>query len=172
MADMGHVTESKTYIPKAPCCHGHMAPRYKSNNGCSECLRLGSRKYYRENAESLSAKARDRAKENPEKNNRQSADWAKNNPNKIRAMSANSKAKSRGCLRKITEEDALFVLSRDSHRCLACGGERGIVVDHIVPLAMGGDNARGNLQTLCIACNQSKGSRHSTDYRREEHAQL
>ena len=45
------------------------------------------------------------------------------------------------------------VLTRDNHRCEVCGRDREdgctLQVHHIVPLGMGGTNARSNLITLC-----------------------
>lgn len=52
------------------------------------------------------------------------------------------------------------VFKRDGYKCRICrqaGGE--LEVDHIVPLAKGGANAMDNLQTVCRACNRSKGTR-------------
>ena len=49
------------------------------------------------------------------------------------------------------------VFRRDNHKCLKCGAEDGLSIDHIVPVSKGGQNTLGNLQTLCMPCNISKG---------------
>lgn len=52
------------------------------------------------------------------------------------------------------------VFKRDGYTCRICrqpGGE--LEVDHIVPLAKGGANTMNNLQTVCRACNRSKGTK-------------
>ncbi|MGI9306110.1 MAG: HNH endonuclease [Gammaproteobacteria bacterium] len=51
------------------------------------------------------------------------------------------------------------VLARDHYTCRSCH-RTGIPlhVDHITPLARGGGNDAGNLQTLCAACNLGKGT--------------
>ena len=49
------------------------------------------------------------------------------------------------------------VFRRDNHKCLKCGAEDGLSIDHIVPVSKGGPNTLGNLQTLCMPCNVSKG---------------
>ena len=49
------------------------------------------------------------------------------------------------------------VFRRDNHKCLKCGAEDGLSIDHIVPVSKGGPNTLGNLQTLCMPCNISKG---------------
>lgn len=51
------------------------------------------------------------------------------------------------------------VLRRDHHRCVWCGGQENLAVDHIIPRAKGGTNDPRNLQTLCRSCNSSKGHR-------------
>lgn len=60
------------------------------------------------------------------------------------------------------------VIDRDGGRCLSCGSDADLHVDHIVPRASGGKTEEGNLQTLCRACNQSKGSRNTTDFRKHD----
>lgn len=57
------------------------------------------------------------------------------------------------------------VFSRDGNCCLKCSSREDLAIDHIVPLASGGDNAITNLQTLCKRCNSSKGN-STKDYRK------
>lgn len=52
----------------------------------------------------------------------------------------------------------LQVFRRDQV-CQHCGGEDRLQVDHIRPLAKGGDSSLENLQLLCIRCNARKGNR-------------
>lgn len=37
-------------------------------------------------------------------------------------------------------------------------------LDHIMPIAKGGDNAKGNLQLLCPPCNLQKNAKHPVDF--------
>jgi 5-methylcytosine-specific restriction endonuclease McrA len=39
-----------------------------------------------------------------------------------------------------------------------------VEVDHIIPIALGGTNAKHNLQLLCRFCNRSKGAKHPVDF--------
>lgn len=57
------------------------------------------------------------------------------------------------------------VFDRDGHACLKCGAADLLSIDHVVPLAAGGDNSASNLQTLCKRCNSSKGNQ-TKDYRK------
>jgi len=62
-------------------------------------------------------------------------------------------------------KDRWAVLKRDSYRCAKCGATPSsdhrveLEVDHIRPIAKGGRNEIGNLQTLCRKCNQGKKHR-------------
>lgn len=43
--------------------------------------------------------------------------------------------------------------------CVVCGTNNDLTVDHITPLAAGGQSVPGNLQTLCRRHNSAKGAR-------------
>ncbi len=50
---------------------------------------------------------------------------------------------------------------------LGCGykePEIKLTLDHVIPLSKGGRNIIDNIQPLCLACNDSKGTKN-TDYR-------
>lgn len=49
------------------------------------------------------------------------------------------------------------IFDRDGRKCLKCGTEESLSLDHIVPLSAGGTNDDDNLQTLCKRCNSAKG---------------
>lgn len=55
---------------------------------------------------------------------------------------------------KVELRDA--VSARDGHRCLLCGTDRDLAVDHTIPVEGGGTNDPDNLQTLCHSCNSKK----------------
>ena len=49
------------------------------------------------------------------------------------------------------------IFSRDGQSCLKCGSLSDLCLDHIIPLARGGDSSDENLQVLCRSCNSRKG---------------
>lgn len=65
----------------------------------------------------------------------------------------------------VSKEVRESIFLRDGHACLKCGSRDSISLDHIIPLASGGDNSTSNLQTLCKSCNSSKGGT-TKDYRK------
>ena len=53
------------------------------------------------------------------------------------------------------------VLRRDDHTCQYCGAkapEAQMTVDHVMPVALGGDDTPRNLTTACSDCNSGKSS--------------
>lgn len=62
----------------------------------------------------------------------------------------------------ITKSVRFSVFSRDGFTCRYCGRQPSdvvLVVDHIVPVAKGGDNDPANLITACFDCNSGKSAK-------------
>lgn len=57
----------------------------------------------------------------------------------------------------IPEEVRRAVFRRDGGRCAACGSAELLQLDHVIPVARGGDSGPANLQLLCAPCNRDKG---------------
>lgn len=57
-----------------------------------------------------------------------------------------------------------LIFNRDK-KCLCCGSEDFLTIDHIVPVKKNGLNELENLQTLCRSCNSRKSDR-TIDYRK------
>ncbi len=50
------------------------------------------------------------------------------------------------------------VLTRDGRVCAYCRGHANSV-DHVVPLAQGGNDSEANMVACCSSCNERKGNR-------------
>jgi hypothetical protein len=61
--------------------------------------------------------------------------------------------------RQISKAKRARIYERDGYRCVKCGREKPLSIDHIVPLVRGGSRDDSNLQTLCVPCNVAKGAR-------------
>lgn len=61
----------------------------------------------------------------------------------------------------VTKRTRFEVLRRDNHTCQYCGAKAPDVtlqIDHVVPVALGGDDKPSNLVTACKDCNGGKSS--------------
>lgn len=59
----------------------------------------------------------------------------------------------------LTRSMKAAIIERDGGKCLACGAQEHLCVDHIVPASRGGSSDPANLQTLCFSCNARKGNK-------------
>lgn len=64
-------------------------------------------------------------------------------------------------------KDWAFLVEKYGEKCMNCGSDKNITIDHIKPISKGGANDISNIQVLCRKCNSSKGSK-DTDYRPED----
>jgi len=72
-----------------------------------------------------------------------------------------------GTRKAISTKTRFEVFKRDSFKCQYCGAaapEAVLHIDHINPVAKGGDNHITNLITSCAACNGGKGARKLDDH--------
>ena len=62
------------------------------------------------------------------------------------------------------------LLGAQGGKCANCGELplEAVHVDHIMPLALGGQHKRTNLQALCQTCNQRKSAKHPLTFAKEE----
>jgi len=56
----------------------------------------------------------------------------------------------------IPEKLRTKIFKRDKYKCVDCGSEENLQIDHIIPFIVGGETVKSNLQTLCRTCNLSK----------------
>jgi 5-methylcytosine-specific restriction endonuclease McrA len=99
--------------------------------------------------------------------------WHINNPGQTRALRTTGHAKRKQRLSVVICErvDPFEIFERDRWTCRLCGVKtpgklRGThepsapVLDHIIPLALGGPHTRTNLQCLCYKCNATKAAKY------------
>jgi hypothetical protein len=64
-------------------------------------------------------------------------------------------------------ENRLKIYERDNYRCAYCDKQLTrftATLDHVTPVAKGGDNGAENLKTACLQCNSRKTSRPLGDF--------
>lgn len=68
-------------------------------------------------------------------------------------------------------ENRVKVYERDNYRCQYCDKQLThftVTLDHITPIAEGGDNCFENLLTACLLCNSKKNARSLGDFMAEK----
>lgn len=93
-------------------------------------------------------------------------EWRLNNPDAVKARITARKARLRGVdVAHVTGKDIIRLVARFDGRCAYCKTGRYEHLDHVVPVALGGRHAIGNLLPACRACNLSKGAKLLAEWR-------
>jgi hypothetical protein len=64
-----------------------------------------------------------------------------------------------GATHSLDLEAVQFTWERDGGRCTNCGSYANLVIDHVIPVYLGGGDAASNLQLLCRNCSREKSHR-------------
>ena len=133
--------------------------RYREEKPQAENLR----RWRQENSETLRAYR----ELNREERARKLREWKLAHPEEVRQYEARRRSRKRGngTGERYSREE---IAERDSWICGLCGESitrtpselrEMLTVDHIIPLAVGGEDARHNLQAAHFRCNSAKGAR-------------
>ena len=60
--------------------------------------------------------------------------------------------------RSFVGKEKLEIINRDGGKCLQCGSDKNLTMQHVVPYSFGGETTSRNLVTLCDICNQELGN--------------
>jgi hypothetical protein len=73
-----------------------------------------------------------------------------------------------GASGRYSDDDLLAILKAQRGKCAYCKKDikKVFEVDHIIPVAKGGSNARRNIQLTCVHHNRSKGAKDPLDFAR------
>lgn len=127
------------------------AVAYKAAN--KEKVKAAQAATYQKHREKRYAYARRYKDLYPEKIRR----WVKAGDHRRRVLKKNA-------VGEFSNSEWLELCQKYDNRCLRCGEQSVLTVDHVVPLSKGGTNYIDNIQPLCLSCNSSKGT-SETDYR-------
>jgi len=149
-----------------PCHLKSQAAWYKKNK---EKATAASEKWTAENKEKVLEIKRAWQERNREATRAKNAKWASENLDKYRVYCHNRrhKEKTSGVL-SVGIKDLL--LKKQNGRCACCGlalnGDYHL--DHIVPLALGGENNDRNIQLLHSKCNLQKSSKNPIEFMQQK----
>lgn len=161
------------YFTGAPCIRGHISVRAvggtcvacKAEDGRSEKNRIACKSRYHADKEPYIERAKRWVNENRQKAYAAAKKWDRANPEVKRACVLNRRAKIK-VAGGISGRDIKVVVARQKGKCASCGEPSKLAMDHIMPLALGGDGGIKNIQGLCAFCNGSKGAKHPIDFNR------
>lgn len=126
-----------------------------------EQVKAQQRQAYRDNAEERKAAVREYKNQNPEKASAACKRWKQEHPRRVNEINGVRAAKRRTsglCDLTIQQWDA--IKAAHDYRCAYCGERPDVLtVDHVVPLAKGGNHTASNVVPACSHCNYSKGAR-------------
>ncbi len=172
--------------------HKHKAKKKAWDEANAEKLKSDRAAYWKENSDQLKVKriaymaehgdeirrnARERYKEtydpdqtwaklNPERNRETTAAWRAANPDLRIIWESNRRARKRSSGGELSKDitEKLFKLQKGKCACckLPLGDE--FHMDHIMPLALGGQNTDDNIQLLRAECNLKKNKKHPIDF--------
>lgn len=131
---------------------------------CKECHRERATKYREQHPDKHKAAYTKWRRENPSAVKQSYADWAKNNRHLRRANDHNRMERAAGG--KLSGGLAKKLLRLQRGKCACCRVHLGddYHMDHVMPLALGGENIDDNIQLLCPTCNRSKHAKHPVDF--------
>lgn len=56
------------------------------------------------------------------------------------------------------------IYERDGYKCIICGSDEHLSIDHIIPTSKGGTDEDSNLCTMCLRCNRKKANKIEERY--------
>lgn len=147
--------------------HKHATGRGGLRPSCKACVNADSSKWYADNSHIAKALHAKWVAENPEKRRASANKWAAANPEARRISKHNRRARELAIGGKLSLDlaERLYKLQRGKCAC-GCGLPLGDDYhrDHIMPLALGGENEDGNIQLLRSTCNHQKSKKHPVDF--------
>lgn len=142
---------------KRKICRQCEYEKYKKN------ISAASQRYYRKNYKKIIEKVSKWYVDNIDVAKKRIKKWKSENKESviISRQKHRSAKKSNG---SFTKQEWLDLCNKYENKCLCCGSENDLSVDHIVPLSVGGTNYIDNIQPLCFRCNSKKRAK-TIDYR-------
>lgn len=98
--------------------------------------------------------------------NQKGAKWKRENPGKRQISQARRRARKMNAGGSYTLADVERLMRSQKCKCVVCRTciKKVYHIDHITPLAGGGDNSANNLQLLCPPCNLKKNRKDPIEF--------
>jgi 5-methylcytosine-specific restriction endonuclease McrA len=153
---------------KDTCAQGHPYDEentyvYKGNRQCKTCRKQRVMESWARHGERYAASHREWYQQNRDKAIAATKRWSEANPERV-ALTSRLKKQRRRAAGVLTAAEWRLILALHGHRCLSCGSDGPLTIDHVIPVSKGGPNTAANVQPLCGPCNSSKATK-TIDYR-------
>ena len=127
-----------------------------------------ARAYYENNKDNISAYGLTYRANNKDRIVAYQAVYSSSNPEAARRAKHKRRALKLNCGGALSKGITEKLLTLQKGKCACCkkSVKDGHHLDHIMPLALGGDNEDSNIQILCPSCNCSKGAKDPQDFMR------
>lgn len=150
---------------------------YKSNvlksglmSSCISCVSDKSKEFRKNHPGHRADYIKKWVAENPEAVRKIKRDWNHRNKDAVRSKVLQRRAR--------LKTNGLFDIRRSFLRrlyaspCIACGSNKNIQADHVLPLSRGGRHSEGNLQPLCRDCNYRKHHKTMMEWKMQKIVKL
>lgn len=132
--------------------------RYRQKKSVREHERKCAREWYVKNRERRMQYDREYREENKTKRYSYHKKWVDLNRDKISVFNQKRRARKKNADGEFSARD-YAALKKYYDRCVYCGKEGKLSVDHVMPLAKGGKHELSNMVLACRSCNSSKGGK-------------
>lgn len=131
-----------------------------------DSIKIWRRQYYAKTAHSQRESSRVYREKNPEAVALGLKKYYAENPEKFRVYKNNRRARILNAGGMVSTGIAARLLVLQKGKCACCGRSlnKGYHLDHVMPLALGGENSDENIQLLTPRCNHQKHAKHPVDY--------
>lgn len=180
----GHIDKRYTSTNKCFSCNYKDAQRWKSEN--PEKIKESSKKTKQKQGKGkLAAWKKAWDERNAEHKRIYRAKWYAENKDHCREYAVKYKEENRDVairseskrrvLKKLkedkgnfTKEDVSLLYDGQKGKCVYCKSPlEKYHIDHIMPIKLGGDNSKRNIQLLCVSCNCRKNAKHPIKFAQE-----
>lgn len=124
---------------------------------------IADKKWAQENPDKIRLASKRYRQNNPDKARQTALRYARKNPEVKLQISHKRRAALRGsAIYRVTAKDVKTIMRNP---CVYCG-QLAKHLDHVIPIARGGQHRIGNLVASCARCNQSKNKLFITEWKR------
>lgn len=131
----------------------------------SDSLRKKGSEYYSKNSVAAKERARKYRANNKDKAYKTTREWVKRNRARVSAYSSKRRSLEANAEGNCSPEKWINRLDYYGGRCVYCGSEVNITMEHRIPLSRGGTNWPANIVPACRSCNCKKNTKTEFEFK-------